>query len=245
MRPIWLFVCSGCVVIERVIILRSGRFKSSWVEETVRSLERSAVVVHPTETIHGLGCRYDSSSGLERISRLKRRRPDKPMIFLVPGTAWLENLCGEIPRLAARLAGLFWPGPLTLVLKTSDEARKKVPWLGETVAVRRCAHPFTARVLSELNLPIASTSLNFSGRPVEPDPERSLELLAPGWQEEPRLRPDLAVIDKRQVAKEKTLPSTILAVKPKGEMRLIRRGACPLSEIFTRTGIEPTAVEPG
>ena len=243
MRLISLFASSGCAVIERVIILEGSKFKRAWVEETVSLLESSAVVVHPTETIHGLGCRYDSRSGIERISRLKGRESHKPMIFLVPGTSWLETLCGDIPQLAAKLIEIFWPGPLTLVLKTAESARKKIPWAGDTVAVRQCAHPFTAQVLAELDLPIASTSINRSGQPVEGEPVRSLELLAAGWKDEPQLRPDLAVIDKIKSTEEKNLPSTILAVEPKGVVRIIRQGACPLSEIISKSGIEPDMPE--
>ena len=230
-------------MIERVIILEGAGFKSAWVEETVSLLERSAVVVHPTETIHGLGCRYDSNSCIERISRLKGRKSGKPMIFLVPGPSWLYKLCGEIPQQAYKLVGLFWPGPLTLVLKTAESARKKVPWLGETVAVRQCSHPFTAQVLAELDLPIASTSLNLSGQPIVGDPESSLEILAAGWKDEPQLRPALAVIDRKKSNTENILPSTILAVESNGIVRVLRRGACPLGEIIDKAGIEPVAAE--
>lgn len=233
-------------MIERLIILESGRIENAWVEETVSLLAGSAVVVHPTETVHGLGCRYDSSPALERISRLKGRDPGKPMIFLLPGSAWLENLCGEIPRLSRKLVGLYWPGPLTLVLRTAASARSRVPWLGETVAVRQCGHPFTARVLAELDLPIASTSLNLSGQPAPGDPLQSLEILKTRWESEPCLRPELAVIDRMGSTgknSNKELPSTILAVEPNSAVRVIRRGACSLSEIFSKAGIDPAAVE--
>ena len=226
-------------MIERLIILKGARIKKAWVEETVSLLQSSAVVVQPTETVHGLGCRYDSSTAIERIRSLKGRTPGKPMIFLIPGTGWLDNLCEEVPRTACKLIEHFWPGPLTLVLKAAESARKIVPGLGKTVAVRQCGHPFTAKVLAELDLPIISTSLNRSGQPLLNDPQRSLELLADVWKNESRLRPDLAVIDSIKTSEKEALPSTVLAVDSKGMLRIIRRGACPLSEIYSKTGIIP------
>ncbi|MFC1614050.1 L-threonylcarbamoyladenylate synthase [Gemmatimonadota bacterium] len=229
-------------MIERKIILKGAKYKSAWIEEAASLLERSAVVVHPTETVHGLGCRYDSSSGIERISRLKERPADKPMIFLVPESSWLDKLCEKVPETAYKLIEFFWPGPLTLILSTAQTARSNLAGLGETIAVRQCAHPFTAQVLEELKLPIVSTSLNRSGQPVQQDPQRSLDLLAATWKKEPSLCPELAVIDIMK-SKTQVLPSTILSVESNGTLSLIRQGACPLQEISNKAGIALSAIE--
>jgi len=61
---------------------------------------------------------------------------------------------------ALKLARLFWPGPLTLVLpKTSavpDEPRPAFP----SVAVRMPAHPLLRRLIRLAGVPLAAPSAN-------------------------------------------------------------------------------------
>ncbi|MEA2063739.1 MAG: L-threonylcarbamoyladenylate synthase [Gemmatimonadota bacterium] len=225
---------------ERVIRLGNecAEFSRSWVGEAASLLERATVVVHPTETVHGLGCRYDCRAAIERIAQLKGRKEPGRMILLVPGPLWLDTLCNEVPDVARKLARHFWPGPLTLVLKTADSARRKVPWLGTTVALRQCGHPFTSRVVEKLGLPVVSTSFNLTGQQAEhSDPQRNLEILAEGWKKKGLALPELAVMD-RNISGQESLPSTILAVRTGGPLLLLREGVIGVEEIKARAMTE-------
>jgi L-threonylcarbamoyladenylate synthase len=168
---------------------------------------------------------------------MKGREKDKPMVLLIPGQAWVDLLVRDVPDPARKLTEAFWPGPLTIVFRTGAKALEKCPWLNQTVALRRTAHPFTSRVLRELDLPIVSTSINRSGRPVPPDPLKYLEKLARRKKSTPELIPELAVIDQK-LQDSGSYPSTIVRVVDEETVQVIRHGALSAEIIAERAGIK-------
>jgi L-threonylcarbamoyladenylate synthase len=65
-----------------------------------------------------------------------------------------------------RLAKLFWPGPLTLVLPVLAHAVSPKVMAGlATIAVRMPNHPVALQLLAAANCPIAAPSANRSGKP--------------------------------------------------------------------------------
>jgi len=218
-------------------IISGDKYPEELVGRTVEHFRSQAVVVHPTETIHGYGSRYDSARAIERIRIMKGREKDKPMVLLIPGQAWVDLLVRDVPDPARKLTEAFWPGPLTIVFRTGAKALEKCPWLNQTVALRRTAHPFTSRVLRELDLPIVSTSINRSGRPVPPDPLKYLEKLARRKKSTPELIPELAVIDQK-LQDSGSYPSTIVRVVDEETVQVIRHGALSAEIIAERAGIK-------
>ncbi len=105
----------------------------------------------PTETVVGLVC---AESGLERIREIKGRDADKPVALLCRSPEVAFGLATRVPPLACRLAGHFWPGPLTLVLDLPD---------GGTVGVRVPADSAVRRVLEAYGGPLYATSANLAG----------------------------------------------------------------------------------
>lgn len=193
-------------------------------------------MVHPTETVHGFGCRADNPSALERIHRLKGRDPVKGFILLVPDRQSIGRFCPEPPSRALELAQNFWPGPLTIVFNTSPEARREYPWLGETVALRQTPHRFTSRVVKGLGLPMVSTSLNRSGHPAPDDPLRFLNGLD-GVVE-------LAVIDPALVSGSSGKASSVVAADADGRLEMLREGVLTAARIQALTGLEVYPAKP-
>ena len=79
----------------------------------------------------------------------------------------MAEACARLDERARRLAGAFWPGPLTLVAPIGDLAR--VCDLARsglaTVAVRAPGHAVAQSVIATLGRPIVAPSANRSGRP--------------------------------------------------------------------------------
>jgi L-threonylcarbamoyladenylate synthase len=128
----------------------------------VEHLRAGGVIAYPTETVYGLGSTC-AAAGIERIRELKRRSPDKPLIVLVES---LDSVAGLGWTEAARdLAAIFWPGPLTLVLRDPEQLFPvgiRHPRTG-SVGVRVSPHPTARRLVAELGAPLTSTSLNLPG----------------------------------------------------------------------------------
>lgn len=125
---------------------------------------RGDLVVVPTETVYGIACRPDDPRATGRVFEAKRRPRGLNLPVLVPsaGAAWE---IAEPNPVARRLAGRFWPGPLTLVLPRGPGSGSwRLGQADSTVAVRVPDHPLT-RALMDRTGPLAATSANVSGRP--------------------------------------------------------------------------------
>jgi L-threonylcarbamoyladenylate synthase len=68
-----------------------------------------------------------------------------------------------VPEGARELAGRFWPGPLTLILKRSPLAKDFVTGGQDTVALRVPSHPVAQELLKEFSGAIAAPSANRFG----------------------------------------------------------------------------------
>jgi L-threonylcarbamoyladenylate synthase len=192
-------------------------------------LSDGEVIVNPTETIHGFAARFDNPAAIEKVIALKRRDDRKPMNLLVPSLEWLENLGWEVPRAAIVLAGKFWPGGLTIVVRRKIDLGIYFPWEGETISLRVSSHPFVIRLMKKLAVPIVSTSLNISGAEViTGDYESGLLELENIWRNEAIHPPALAVIDRELSG---SLPSTVIGFDDEGEVRIFREGMVSEHEI--------------
>jgi L-threonylcarbamoyladenylate synthase len=134
------------------------------LEEAAGVLAQGGLVAFATETVYGLGAISTNSAAVSRIFEAKGRPSFNPLIVHVNGTSQARLATSTWPEGAERLAGHFWPGPLTLVLPRSDWIPRIVTGGRETVAVR-VPEPLVARRLIErVGLPLAAPSANRSNR---------------------------------------------------------------------------------
>lgn len=123
------------------------------------------VVGFPTETVYGLGANALDAAAVKKIFQAKGRPQDNPLIVHIYHKEDLFRYGRDISEKAAALADVFWPGPLTLVVKSADGIAKEVTCELDTVGLR-CPENETAReLICRSALPIAAPSANRSGRP--------------------------------------------------------------------------------
>jgi L-threonylcarbamoyladenylate synthase len=145
------------------------------------------VALVPTETVVGL---VAAEPGLPRIEQIKGRDPAKPIALLCTSPEEAFALAASVSPLAKRLADLYWPGPLTLVLDRAG---------GGTVGVRVPAGPVVREILAAYGEPLYATSANLSGEPapkgleeVDPRVSEAVDLIVEG---EPGSGEASAVVD--------------------------------------------------
>jgi L-threonylcarbamoyladenylate synthase len=155
--------------------------------EVAEALRDGAVALVPTETVVGL---VAAEPGLRRIEEIKARDPAKPVALLCASTEEAFALAASVPPLAKKLAELYWPGPLTLVLDHPG---------GGTVGVRVPAGPVVRELLAAYGEPLYATSANPSGEPapkgldeVDPRVAEAVDLIVDG---EPGSGEASAVVD--------------------------------------------------
>jgi len=121
--------------------------------QAAEALRVGKVALVPTETVVGL---VAAEPGLARIREIKGRDAEKPVALLCASPEEAFALTSIVPPLARRLASMYWPGPLTLVLDRAG---------GETVGVRVPADSAVRAVLAAYGEPLYATSANLSGEP--------------------------------------------------------------------------------
>lgn len=137
---------------------------AEWIAEAGQMIRAGALVAFPTETVYGLGADATNGEAVARVFEAKGRPVFNPLIVHVLG---LEQalIVGAFTPAARRLADVFWPGPLTLVLPRAEtsEISQLVSAGLATVALRAPAHPVARALLGEAHRPLAAPSANRSG----------------------------------------------------------------------------------
>ncbi|MFZ2448229.1 MAG: L-threonylcarbamoyladenylate synthase [Syntrophobacteraceae bacterium] len=187
--------------------------------EAASLLARGGVVIYPTETFYALGAVPLMGEALDRVFSVKGREAGKPLPLIGSGKEAVLNAVSGWPEAAEKLAGAFWPGPLTLVLPASSSLPSALHAGTGKVAIRVSSHPVAVLLAEGCGGLLVSTSANRSG---EPPPSRPEEI-----------HPDVLAradgfIDAGNLAGG--FPSTIVdvAVFPP---RLLRAGAVGWDEI--------------
>jgi L-threonylcarbamoyladenylate synthase len=128
------------------------------------SLGRHELVVLPTDTVYGIGCDAFSAKGVAALLAAKGRGRQSPPPVLIPNIATMRALAESVPDAALALANTFWPGALTMILRSQPS----LTWdLGETkgtVALRMPDHKISLALLEEVG-PLAVSSANLTGEP--------------------------------------------------------------------------------
>ena len=128
-------------------------------QKAAEALRFGKVALVPTETVVGL---VAAESGLPRVREIKGRDADKPIALLCTSAEAAFALAANVPPLAVKLADLYWPGPLTLVLDIPS---------GETIGVRVPAGKTVRALLEAYGGPLYATSANLSGHPARAAPD--------------------------------------------------------------------------
>jgi len=137
--------------------------------------ERGCVVL-PTDTVYGIGADAFSPLAVAVLLAAKGRGRTMPPPVLIADRKVMAGLAFDVPEAAEELAERFWPGALTLILKSQPT----LTWdLGETrgtVALRVPDDAVTREVLYAVG-PMAVSSANRTGMPAATTAEEARGML--------------------------------------------------------------------
>ena len=143
------------------------------IEKISQIIEKGGVVVFPTDTVYGIGCNPYNVNSVNKIYEIKSR--DK--IKSLPVLAYSLDIVKEITCIdpfTEKIIKKYWPGPLTLILKLTDEKLKKSLKLDKKIAVRIPDSKCTLKLLEKSGL-LVGTSANISGNPPFTNPIECLK----------------------------------------------------------------------
>ncbi len=130
-------------------------------------IKKGGIVVFPTDTAFGIGCRIDDEKAAKRLFEIRKRAETKATPVLVADLEMAREYWEEVPDLVVqKLIKPYWPGALTIVLQCRKE---KVPNLvrggGNTLGLRMPDNVGLLSIIKEVGIPIIGTSANFAGEP--------------------------------------------------------------------------------
>ena len=152
-------------------------------------IKAGELVAFPTETVYGLGGDALRPTSSKKIYAAKGRPSDNPLIIHIANWEDIDYICEDIPEAAKKLADVFWPGPLTMVLKKKKVVPLETTGGLETVAVRLPSNLVARAFIEAAGGYVAAPSANVSGRPsptvakyVKEDMDGKIPLILDGGQ---------------------------------------------------------------
>lgn len=152
-------------------------------------LQQGGLVAFPTETVYGLGGNALSPDSSRKIYAAKGRPSDNPLIVHICRFEDIYRIASFVPDAAKKLAKVFWPGPLTMILKKADEVPTETTGGLATVAVRFPSHKVALALIDAAGGFVAAPSANRSKRPsptlakyVEEDMDGRIEMIIDGGE---------------------------------------------------------------
>lgn len=128
----------------------------------IEAVAQGSIIGIPTDTVYGLGVDPYSEEAVKSLFNIKERDDSKPVSLLVPSYDSVHklNIITDIPE----VVDLYWPGPLTVVVETSE---KFVDGVGtkspNTIGIRVPDNELAIELLNTTG-PLAVTSANLTGQ---------------------------------------------------------------------------------
>ena len=185
------------------------------LKDAGEAIKGGKVVIYPTDTVYGIGGDPFNRETVRRIFELKRREV-KPMPVLVASREKAKGLV-ETDRLSLFLMDNFWPGALTIVLRTKVRLPSQLTGGVEKLGVRMPNHNLALGLIEASGGALIGTSANISGK----NPARTVEEL------------DLRLVQGADLVLDgkvptSGIPSTVVEVMSRGRgdhVRIIREGS--------------------
>ncbi len=131
------------------------------LDQATDILANGGIIVAPTETKYGLLTRADSDEALNRLYEVKGRSAQQVSAIFVGSVPFIIHYA-DLNPIAQRLASLFLPGPLTLILNALSGLNAGITRNGK-VGIRVSSSPLIQALMERVTFPVTATSANLSG----------------------------------------------------------------------------------
>lgn len=135
------------------------------IQKAIQVLKSGGIVIFPTDTAFGIGCRIDNEKAIERLFNIRKRPRNQPVSVLVDSIEMAQDYLLPIPKeVQQKLIKKYWPGALTIVLQSrTDKVLSLVRGGGNNLGVRMPNNKITLSLIKGAGVPILGPSANFHG----------------------------------------------------------------------------------
>lgn len=141
--------------------MKTNRYFNSQIDIVTQAIIDGKVIAFPTDTVYGLGVRYDNEDALNRLKQAKIRPESKPIPMMVSDLSQIEEVA-YVNDTAKRLIQKFMPGAFTIVLKKKEEIADYVTNGLPTIAIRMPDDKFVLEIMNQLGKAMLVSSANIS-----------------------------------------------------------------------------------
>lgn len=158
------------------------------MKDAIEIVKQGGIIIFPTDTAFGIGCRVDNHAAVDRLFKIRRRPVAQAMPVLVSSIDMALAYYLEASDVVRRLMKEYWPGGLTII----DTCKKNLVYSpirggGDTIGMRMPNHPTILNIIEEVGVPILGPSANFHGDPtpyslsdLNPELTKLVDLVIPG-----------------------------------------------------------------
>ncbi len=204
----------------KIFSVNSAEISGEAIGEAASILRSGGLVVYPTETFYALGAVATSAEAVERVYEAKGRGFEKALPLIACDLRAVLGAVSQWPESAEKLARVFWPGPLSLLVPAAAFLPPALHAGTGKIAIRVSSHPVAVLLARACGGLLVSTSANLAGEPAPESPERiDAGLLASAG----------AMLDAGNLPGG--FPSTIVDVSIQ-PAKLVREGKIAPEEIF-------------
>lgn len=135
------------------------------IKKAVTILKNGGIVIFPTDTAFGIGCRIDSEVSIQRLFKIRKRPKTQATPVLVDTVTMAEKYVQKIDQTVInKLIEPYWPGALTIILPSKPDIVPSLVRGGtNTVGVRIPNHEVARTLIRETGVAILGPSANFHG----------------------------------------------------------------------------------
>lgn len=182
------------------------------IKNAVEVMKKGGVILYPTDTVWGIGCDATNEEAVAKIYKIKRREESKAMICLVDSDNRIQRYVRNVPEVAWDVMNLATK-PTTVILDGANGLAPNLVAEDGSIAMRITKEEFSKELCFRMQKPVVSTSANISGEPAAQNyRDISEEILA---------AVDYVCFTRRNEHKPHQ-PSSIIRLKPDGEVTIIR-----------------------
>ncbi len=192
------------------------------LEEVGRKIKRGAIVAYPTDTVYGIGGNPWKLNVIERVLKIKRENWEEGIPVLLSNQDMVKKF-GEMPPVGQKIADLFWPGQVTIVIPKLSTVPEKLSGDNDSIALRVPNHPITLKLVELAGGCLIGASANLHKQIAPSTAAGVMAQLGDNFD---------YLIDGGTSFRE--VPSTIISVWNDGSIEILREGAVPAKEIFNR-----------
>lgn len=150
-------------LVDNTICLNVDKEKNQAIDVAKRLFYEGKIFIYPTDTIYGFGANPFNPDAVKKITEIKQREEEKKFIMLAGS---IEMLMRYIELRDERIIDFLmaiWPSPVSVILPLQSKSAEQLGL--NNAAFRIPKDNFVQNLVTSINMPLISTSVNRKGKP--------------------------------------------------------------------------------